>query len=116
MISFKTILTEEEVNLYKGDIILKNKRAISQKDIFNQLRALPNVIVVTPIQDSYLNSQKSDKEEYALVKIKFINTGDPKGDLDKIRNKAMTGGEDYKRINGLLQFIIRPNTIIQVNR
>ena len=115
MISFKTILTED-INLYRGDVILKNKKEISQKDIFNQIRALPNVIVVTPVLDSYLLSQKTEKEEYALVKIKFINSGDPQNDLEIIKKKAMTGGEDYKKIDGLLQFIIRPNTIISINR
>jgi hypothetical protein len=115
VISFKTILNEE-INLYRGDVILKNKREVSQKDIFNQIRALPNVIVVAPVYDDYLNSQKTDNEEYALVKIKFINSGDPKNDLDSIKSKALTGGEDYKKIDGLLQFIVRPNTIIPVNR
>ena len=80
MISFKTILNEE-VNLYQGDVIIKNKLETNQKDIFNQLRAVPNVIVVTPVVDTYLNSQRDDVIEYALIKIKFISTGEPLNDL-----------------------------------
>ena len=115
MISFKTILNED-VNLYQGDIILKNNRDISQKDIFNQLRAVPNVIVVTPIVDEYLASQRDDTTEYALVKLKFITTGSPLDDLKSIKSKAMKGGEGYNRVEGLLSFVIRPKTIIAKSR
>ena len=115
MISFKTILNEE-VNLYQGDVILKNKLDTNQKDIFNQLRAVPNVIVVTPVVDEYLSSQRDDKIEYALVKIKFISTGNPMEDLQAIKSRAMKGGEGYKRVEGLLSFVIRPKTIIAKSR
>ena len=115
MISFKTILNEE-VNLYQGDAILKNTVDTNQKDIFNQLRAVPNVIVVTPVVDDYLASQRDDKIEYALVKIKFISTGDPMEDLQAIKSRAMKGGEGYKKVEGLLSFVIRPKTIIAKSR
>ena len=115
MISFKTILNEE-VNLYQGDVILKNKVETNQKDIFNQLRAVPNVIVVTPVVDAYLDSQRDDKTEYALVKIKFITTGKPLDDLKAIKSKAMKGGDGYKRVEGLLSFTIRPQTLISKTR
>jgi hypothetical protein len=115
MISFKTILNEE-VNLYQGDVILKNTIETNQKDIFNQLRAVPNVIVVTPVVDDYLASQRDDKIEYALVKIKFISTGNPMEDLQAIKSRAMKGGEGYRRVEGLLSFVIRPKTIIAKSR
>jgi len=115
MISFKTILNEE-VNLYQGDAILKNNIDTNQKDIFNQLRAVPNVIVVTPVVDDYLASQRDDKIEYALVKIKFISTGNPMEDLQAIKSRAMKGGDGYKRVEGLLSFVIRPKTIIAKSR
>ena len=115
MISFKTILNEE-VNLYQGDAILKNNIDTNQKDIFNQLRAVPNVIVVTPVVDDYLASQRDDKIEYALVKIKFISTGSPIDDLKAIKSRAMKGGEGYKKVEGLLSFVIRPKTLIAKSR
>ena len=115
MISFKTILNEE-VNLYQGDAILKNNIDTNQKDIFNQLRAVPNVIVVTPVVDDYLASQRDDKIEYALVKIKFISTGNPMEDLQAIKSRAMKGGDGYKKVEGLLSFVIRPKTIIAKSR
>ena len=115
MISFKTILNEE-VNLYQGDAILKNNIDTNQKDIFNQLLAVPNVIVVTPVVDDYLASQRDDKIEYALVKIKFISTGNPMDDLKAIKSRAMKGGEGYKKVEGLLSFVIRPKTIIAKSR
>lgn len=115
MISFKTILNEE-VNLYQGDAILKNNIDTNQKDIFNQLRAVPNVVVVTPVVDDYLASQRDDKIEYALVKIKFISTGNPMDDLKAIKSRAMKGGEGYKKVEGLLSFVIRPKTIIAKSR
>ena len=115
MISFKTILNEE-VNLYQGDAILKNNVETNQKDIFNQLRAVPNVIVVTPVVDDYLASQRDDKIEYALVKIKFISTGSPIDDLKAIKSRAMKGGEGYKKVEGLLSFVIRPKTLIAKSR
>lgn len=115
MISFKTILNEE-INLYQGDAILKNTIDTNQKDIFNQLRAVPNVIVVTPVVDDYLASQRDDKIEYALVKIKFISTGSPIDDLKAIKSRAMKGGEGYKKVEGLLSFVIRPKTLIAKSR
>lgn len=112
MISLKQILNED-VNLYQGTAIIENNPETSQKDIFNQLRALNNVIVVTPIHDKYLYDKRTDFKEYALIKIKFINHGNPEEDMESIRQLALNG---EKRIDGLKQFIIRPQTIKSIKR
>jgi RNase P/RNase MRP subunit p30 len=112
MISLKQILNED-VNLYQGTAILENDPNVSQKDIFNKLRALNNVIVVTPIHDDYLYSKKTEFKEYALIKIKFINSGRPEEDMQQIRHLALEG---EKKIKGLKQFIIRPQTLKSIKR
>ena len=48
----------------KTDIIVKNKRDVSQKDIFNQIRAIPNVVTCTPVLDEYLDNRKKAAELY----------------------------------------------------
>lgn len=111
----KTILSEK-INLYQGDVIIKNKTSFSQKDIFNQIRGIPNVIVVTPVKDSFLNSKKTEEDEYALIKIKFISSGDPLEDLKDIKSKSLKGGEDFPRAEGVTQFIIRPQTLHSIYR
>jgi hypothetical protein len=110
MISLKTILNEQ-IDLYQGDVIIKNDNDTNQKDIFNQIRAVPNVITVTPVVDEYLASQRTDKIEYALIKIKFISSGNPMDDLQQIKSKTMSGGDGFKKAEGLLSFIIRPKTV-----
>lgn len=108
----KTLLNED-VNLYQGTAIIENDPGISQKDIFNKIRALNNVIVLTPIHDEYLYKKRTDIKEYALIKIKFINHGRPEEDMEQIKKLAM-GGE--KKIEGLRQFIIRPQTLKAIKR
>jgi hypothetical protein len=115
MISLKTILNEQ-LNLYQGDVIIKNTTATNQKDIFNQIRAVPNVVTVTPVVDDYLLSQRTDEIEYALIKIKFISSGNPMEDLQQIKSRSMSGGEGYKKVDGLLAFVIRPKTIKEKKR
>lgn len=115
MISLKTILNEQ-INLYQGDVIIKNTTVTNQKDIFNQIRAVPNVVTVTPVVDDYLISQRTDEIEYALIKIKFISSGNPMEDLQQIKSRSMKGGEGYKKADGLLAFVIRPKTIKEKKR
>jgi hypothetical protein len=115
MKNIKKILTED-VNLYQGDVILKNKVSFSQKDIFNQIRGIPKVIVVTPVKDEFLDSKASDDEEFALIKIKYISTGEPLEDLELIKRQAIRGGEDFPKTEGITRFIIRPQTIHSVYR
>lgn len=112
MISLKQILNED-VNLYQGTAILENNPKISQKDIFNQLRALNNVITITPIHDKYLYDKRTDFKEYALIKMKFINHGRPEEDMEAIRQLSLNG---EKKIEGLREFIIRPQTIKSIKR
>lgn len=113
MISLNKILLES-VKLGKNDIIIKNKRDMSQKDIFNQIRAIPNVVTCTPVLDKYLDNRKTDFDEFALVKLKFIYSSTPEETLKTIKHQALHGSENTKKVEGLLQFIIRPKTFHQL--
>jgi hypothetical protein len=105
MIKLQDILLEA-VSLDKIDILIKTSTDINKVEIYNQIRALEGVVVVTVEQSEYLDSQATDKFEYSLLHLKYIVTADPKTDINKIKKDALI----TTRIPGLLQFIPRYTT------
>jgi len=105
MIKLQDILLEA-VSLDKIDILIKTSTDINKVEIYNQIRALEGVVVVTVEQSEYLDSQATDKFEYSLLHLKYIVSSDSKTDIDKIKKDAMI----TTRIPGLLQFIPRYKT------
>ncbi len=75
-------------------------------EVYNQLRALAGVVVITVEQNEYLDSKATDKFEYSLLHIKYLVTADPKTDINRIKKDALV----TTRIPGLLQFIPRYTT------
>lgn len=107
MVTAKQLLTEGNA-LYKVDILLKTRKDANKVEIYNQIRGLTNVVVLTIEQSSYLDSQKTDIFEYSLMHLKFLTPTDPKAAIEAIKKDAMI----TTRIPGLLQFVIRYNTIL----
>lgn len=97
----------EGATLYKVDILIKTKKDASKVEIYNQIRALTNVVVVTVEQNDFLISKSTDQFDYELLHIKFLSTKEPKETIDEIKKDAMI----TRRIPGLLQFIVRYKTI-----
>ena len=111
MIKLTDILTEA-VDLDKIDVLIKTSTDINKVEIYNQIRALTGVVVVTVEQSEFLDSKATDKFEYSLLHIKYLVTSDPKTDVDNIKKDALI----TTRIPGLLQFIPRYQTIQNVGK
>jgi len=107
-----TDLLLESTNLFRMDALIKTTTGINKVEIYNQIRAITGVVVMTIEQSEYLDSQATDKFEYSLLHIKYLVTSDPKTDIEKIKKDALI----TNRIPGLLQFIPRLNTAKQLGK
>jgi len=105
MIKLENILLEA-ISLDRIDILIKTSTDTNKVEVYNQLRALEGVVVITIEQNEFLDSKSTDRFEYSLLHMKYIVTSDPKKDIDKIKKDAIV----TKRIPGLLQFIPRYKT------
>jgi hypothetical protein len=104
------ILLNEGIVIFKCDILIKTAAEENKVEIYNEIRALNGVVVVTIEQSDFLNTKATKAYEYSLLKLKYIGRGDAKASIKEIGIDAVT----KNRIPGLLQFIPRYNTIIKV--
>jgi hypothetical protein len=111
MIKLTNILLET-VSLDKIDVLIKTDTGINKVEVYNQIRALTGVVVVTVEQSEFLDSKATDKFEYSLLHIKYLVSADSKTDIDKIKMDALI----TTRIPGLLQFIPRYQTSQQIGK
>jgi hypothetical protein len=96
----------EAVNLAKIDVLIKTTAKINKVEVYNQIRALTGVVVVTIEQSEFLDSKATDRFEYSLLHIKYLVANDSKTSIDDIKKNALI----TTRIPGLLQFIPRYQT------
>jgi hypothetical protein len=111
MIKLTDILLES-ISLDRIDVLIKTSTDVNKVEVYNQLRALAGVVVITVEQNEFLDSKSTDKFEYSLLHMKYIVTSDPKTDIDNIKKDAMI----TTRISGLLQFIPRYKTAQNVGK
>lgn len=111
MIKLIDILTEALV-LYKIEVLIKTSKDINQVFIYNEIRGLKDVVVVTVEQNDFLRSKSTDKHQYALLKIKYLALKEPKAAINSIKMDALS----TNKIQGLLQFIPRFNTLEKVGQ
>jgi hypothetical protein len=111
MIKLTDILLES-ISLDRIDILIKTSTDVNKVEVYNQLRALAGVVVITVEQNEFLDSKATDKFEYSLLHMKYIVTSDSKTDIDKIKKNALI----TTRISGLLQFIPRYKTTQNVGK
>ena len=104
------ILLNEGITIFRCDVLIKTAADQNKVEIYNEIRGLQNVVVVTIEQSDFLDNKATDKYEYSLLKMKYIGRGDAKTSIKQIGIDAVT----KNRIPGLLQFIPRYNTIIKV--
>jgi hypothetical protein len=104
------ILLNEAITIFKCDILIKTAADQNKVEIYNEIRALNGVVVVTIEQSDFLNTKATKAYEYSLLKLKYIGRGDAKASIKEIGIDAVT----KNRIPGLLQFIPRYNTITKV--
>jgi hypothetical protein len=111
MIKLTNILLES-VALDKIDVLIKTSTDINKVEVYNQIRGLSGVVVVTVEQSEFLDSKATDKFEYSLLHMKYLVSADAKTDIDKIKVDALM----TTRIPGLLQFIPRYTTAQNVGK
>ena len=104
------ILLNEGITIFRCDVLIKTKAEQNKVEIYNEIRALEGVVVVTIEQSDFLNTKKTPQYEFSLLKIKYIGRGDAKTSIKDIGIDAVT----KNRVPGLLQFIPRYPTIIKV--
>jgi len=104
------MILNEGITIFKCDILIKTEAEENKVEIYNEIRALSGVVVVTIEQSDFLNTKATKAYEYSLLKLKYIGRGDAKTAIKEIGIDAVT----RNRVPGLLQFIPRYNTIIKV--
>ena len=100
----------EAFQMFKVQIILKMKSDENAVEIYNQIRAIDGVVVLTLLPSDILHAKSNDRHHYVLVRIKFIGLGGATEALDKIRTIAM----QQKKITGLLGMIVRNHTVKKI--
>jgi hypothetical protein len=111
MIKLANIILEA-VALDKIDVLIKTSTDINKVEVYNQIRGLSGVVVVTVEQSEFLDSKATNKFEYSLLHMKYLVSADAKTDIDKIKVDALV----TTRIPGLLQFIPRYQTAQNVGK
>ena len=104
------ILLNEGITIFRCDVLIKTEAEQNKVEVYNEIRALEGVVVVTIEQSDFLDDKATDKYEYSLLKVKYIGRGDAKTSIKDIGINAVT----KNRVPGLLQFIPRYPTIIKV--
>ena len=111
MIKLADILTESLV-LYKIEVLIKTSSDENQVFVYNEIRGLKDVVVVTVEQNDFLKSKSNDKHQYALLKMKYLASETPKDAINRIKSDALSNN----KVPGLLQFIPRFNTLEKVGQ
>lgn len=109
----KTILLES-IDLYTAFILITVDKDVDRMDIFNSLRAVPNIVIVKPKDSDILNAKETDNTGYSYVNLKFIALGSPIQTLKKIRHIALSGDTNVNKVAGLKGFKINFNKIKKV--
>ena len=104
------ILLNEGITIFRCDVLIKTEAEQNKVEVYNEIRALEGVVVVTIEQSDFLDDKATDKYEYSLLKVKYIGRADAKASIKDIGVSAVT----KNRVPGLLQFIPRYNTIVKV--
>ena len=104
------ILLQEGITIFRCDILIKTSAEQNKVEVYNEIRTLNGVVVVSIEHSDYLDDKATPQYEYSLLKLKYIGRGDAKTSIKDIGIDAVT----KNRVPGLLQFIPRYNTIIKV--
>jgi hypothetical protein len=104
------MILNEGITIFRCDVLIKTAADQNKVEIYNEVRALNGVVVVTIEHSDFLDTKATKQYEYSLLKLKYIGRGDAKSSIKEIGIDAVT----KNRIPGLLQFIPRYNTIVKV--
>ena len=113
MIKLKNILNEV-LNTYIVQAYLLTNAEYNITDVLDQIRALRKVTIVRNITPpEYLQKKEV---EYTLVTIKFISRGDPKQDLEKMKQDILTSDRSMNdlRVPGVKSFKYKAETLKRI--
>jgi hypothetical protein len=111
----KQILSEE-ISLYNAFILISVDKNVDRMDIFNSLRAVPNIVIVKPKDSDELNKRETEDTGFSYVNLKFIAIGDPMTLLLKIKHMALNGSKNMRKVDGLKSFSIQSNKIQKIDK
>jgi len=100
----------EGLVLYKIEVLIKTSTDENQVYVYNEIRGLKDIVVVTVEQNDFLKTKSNEKHQFALLKMKYLASEEPKAAINTIKTDALV----TTRIPGLLQFIPRFNTLEKV--
>ena len=113
MIKLKNILNEV-LNEFIVQAYMLTDPDYNITDILEQIRAIRKVTIVRNITPpEYVQKQNF---EYTLVTIKFISRGNPKQDLEKIKQDVLTSDRSVTdlRVPGVKSFKYKPETLQRI--
>lgn len=95
----------ESYNIHKIQCLMKSNPQVNKSEIINKIRAVPYVIIVRTKEDPRLLYRNTDKYEYTLMSIKFLNIlAKPSDTVKRIKNIILNGNADLHNIRGVIQF------------
>jgi hypothetical protein len=98
----------EAFETYFMQVIIKVEKAkANQTEIYNQVRAIKDVVVIKIVTNDKLESLSDANYDYALLEIKFINEGTPEETIKMIKTAALG-------INGLVKFFPREKSLVKI--
>lgn len=101
-------LLNEAVETYFMSAIIKMERKTGNAtEIYNQVRAIKDIVVIKVISNDKLESLSDANYDYALLEIKFINEGTPEETIQMIKSAAL-------KINGLVKFFPRAKSLVKI--
>ena len=110
MIKLKNILNEV-LNTYIVQAYMLTDTNYNITDVLDQIRAIRKITIVRNITPpEYVQKQNF---EYTLVTIKFVSRGNPKQDIEKIKQDVLTSDRSKTdlRVPGVKSFKYKPETL-----
>ena len=98
----------EAFETYFMQVIIKvEKSKANQTEIYNQVRAIKDVVVIKIVTNDKLESLSDANYDYSLLEIKFINEGTPEETIKMIKDAALG-------IDGLVKFFPREKSLVKI--
>ena len=113
MIKLKNILNEV-LNTYIVQAYMLTDPDYNITDVLDQVRAVRKVTIIRNITPpEYAQKQNF---EYTLVTVKFISRGNPKQDLEKLKQDILTSDRSMNdlRVPGVKSFKYKPETLKRI--
>ena len=101
------LLTEAVETYFVSAIIKMERKTGNATEIYNQVRAIKDIIVIKIVINDKLEALSDINYDYALLEIKFINEGTPQETIQMIKQNAL-------KIPGLVKFFPREKSLLKI--